>query len=223
MNLFQFISDYFLRVDRHLEYICLHYGFWTYVLLFLIVFCETGLVVTPFLPGDALLFTVGALAARGCFSLEVCIAVLLVAAFTGNVLNYSLGRRLGAPLFKPDALILKKKYLESAEIFFAKHGGMAVVLSRFLPILRTVVPFVAGMGRMSYQKFLFFNVIGATVWVLSMVISGWFFGNIPIIKENFEFAVIGIIVLSLLPIAWKSFSHWYRGRQTSQKNTKHVI
>ncbi len=226
MELLHFVSDYLFKVDRHLEYVCVHYGFWTYALLFLIVFCETGLVVTPFLPGDALLFTVGALAARGYFNVPLCMILLMIAAFMGNVVNYSIGRRLGAPLFKENALILKKKYLERAEMFFAKHGGKAVILSRFLPILRTLIPFVAGMGRMTYRKFLFFNAIGATLWVMSMTLAGWFFGNIPIIKENFELAVIGIIVLSLMPIAWESFLHWRKTRgHISQKdsNEKTVV
>lgn len=220
MEVFHFISDYLLKVDHHLEYVFDHYGFWVYILLFLIVFCETGLVVTPFLPGDALLFAVGALAARpGYLKIETSIALLIVAAFMGNVVNYSIGRRVGSPLFHEKAIILKKKYLESAEIFFAKHGGKAVILSRFLPILRTLVPFVAGMGRMSYQKFLFFNAIGATVWVVSMTLGGWFFGNIPIIKGNFEFAVIGIVFLSLIPVAWETFSHWRQARRNNAQKT----
>jgi membrane-associated protein len=176
------------------------------------VFCETGLVVTPFLPGDSLLFAVGALAARGSLDIWVSMGVLFAAAVIGNFVNYSIGLRVGGGLFKENALILRKAYLDRTHAFFEKHGGKAIILTRFLPIIRTVAPFAAGMGRMGYMKFAAYNVIGAALWVASLAGAGWFFGNIPFVKKNFELVVVGIVVVSLLPVFWEALAQWKASR-----------
>jgi membrane-associated protein len=211
------IIEHLLKIDHYLEYLCGHYGFWTYAFLFSIVFFETGLIITPFLPGDALLFAVGTLAARNYFSVRFCIALLSIAAFVGGTVNYSVGKQFGISFFRKDAHSPRRKYLESAITFSAKHGGKAVVISRFLPILRTMVPFVAGMGKMHYQRFLLFNAAGAIAWVTSTILAGWILGNIPLVRENFEIVVIGIFVLSIFPLAWKTLLHWHRPCSFFQK------
>ncbi|ALJ56637.1 Inner membrane protein YqjA [Candidatus Xiphinematobacter sp. Idaho Grape] len=204
------IVEHLLKIDYYLEHLRSHYGFWTYAFLFSIVFFETGLIITPFLPGDVLLFTVGTLAARNYFSVRLCIALLTIAAFIGGAVNYSVGKQFGMSFFRRGATSPRGKYLWSATTFFAKHGGKAVVISRFLPILRTMVPFVAGMGKMHYQRFLLFNAAGAIAWVTSTILAGWIFGNIPLVRKNFEIVVIGIFTLSTIPLAWKALPRWHR-------------
>jgi membrane-associated protein len=213
MDFLHQILDLFLHFDKHLDYVCANYGLWAYGLLFLIIFCETGLVVTPFLPGDSLLFAVGALAARGSLDLWTSIGVLFAAAVLGNFVNYSIGARVGGGLFKENALVLKKAYLDRTHAFFDKHGGKAIILTRFLPIIRTVAPFAAGMGKMGYTKFTAYNVAGAALWVVSLTGAGWFFGNIPFVKKNFELVVIGIIAISLLPVFWEALMQFKASRQ----------
>lgn len=184
------------------------YGVGVYVLLFLIIFAETGLVVTPFLPGDSLLFTVGALAARGSMNVWVISFALVVAAILGDAVNYHAGKFIGPRVFSKEISenatllekLLNRKHLERAHAFFEKYGGKAVVLGRFVPIVRTFVPFVAGAGAMNYGRFVWFNITGAVLWVGACVGAGWFFGNIPFVKEHFEAVVIGIIVVSLIPV-----------------------
>jgi membrane-associated protein len=204
MELLQFVFDLFLNLDEHLIELLSQYGLWIYAILFLIVFAETGLVVTPWLPGDSLLFAVGALTAidtSGTLTLPWVIGLLITAAILGNSCNYAIGRSIGPPAFSGRYRLLKVEYLERTEVFFNKHGGKTVVLSRFLPILRTFAPFVAGVGRMDYGRFQLYNVVGAFSWVLTFVIGGYLFGNIPIIRDNFGVVTLIIIVGSLIPVA----------------------
>jgi membrane-associated protein len=204
MELVQFVFDLFLNLDEHLIELLSQYGLWIYAILFLIVFAETGLVVTPWLPGDSLLFAVGALTAidtSSTLTLPWVIGLLITAAILGNSCNYAIGRSIGPPAFSGRYRLLKVEYLERTEMFFNKHGGKTVVLSRFLPILRTFAPFVAGVGRMDYGRFQLYNVVGAFSWVLTFVIGGYLFGNIPIIRDNFGVVTVIIIVGSLIPVA----------------------
>ena len=177
--------DLFLHLDTHLQLIIAQYGTLTYLFLFLIIFCETGLVVTPFLPGDSLLFAAGTFAALGSFNIAFLFLLLAVAAVTGNMLNYAMGKWLGEKVFTEDAHILKKSYLIKTHAFYEKYGAKTIVLSRFMPIVRTVAPFVAGAGTMRVQTFMFYNVIGGVAWTALFLFSGYFFGNIPSIKHNF--------------------------------------
>ena len=205
IELLQTFLDFFLHLDVHLVELLQQYGAWIYAILFLIVFAETGLVVTPWLPGDSLLFAVGALVAidtSGTLQLPVVIGLLIVAAILGNTCNYAIGKHIGPPAFSGRYRLLRVEHLKRTEAFFAKHGGKTIVLSRFLPILRTFAPFVAGVGRMDYGRFQSFNVLGAVSWVLTFVIGGYLFGNIPIIRDNFGIVTLAIIVGSLLPVAW---------------------
>ncbi|MGH7565760.1 MAG: DedA family protein [Gemmatimonadota bacterium] len=199
--------DLFLHLDRHLaEFIALH-GPWVYGLLFLVVFAETGLVVTPFLPGDSLLFAVGALAARGALDLGLATLLLLSAAILGDTVNYAVGHYLGPRILTAEDRsgfrhrLLNRKHLDRTHAFFERHGGKAVVLGRFVPIVRTFVPFVAGAGSMRYSSFLAYNVIGGLAWVGLCVGAGYAFGNVPAVKNNFSLVVIGIVLVSVLPMA----------------------
>ncbi len=204
MELFQFILDLLLNLDEHLIELLSQYGLWIYAILFLIVFAETGLVVTPWLPGDSLLFAVGALTAidtSGTLTLPWVISLLITAAILGNSSNYAIGRSIGPPAFSGRYRLLKIEYLQRTEMFFNKHGGKTVVLSRFLPILRTFAPFVAGVGRMDYGRFQMYNVVGAVSWVLTFVIGGYLFGNVPIIRDNFGVVTLIIIAASMVPVA----------------------
>jgi membrane-associated protein len=203
------LLEFFLHLDVHLAEFVGHYGLWVYALLFLIIFCETGLVVTPFLPGDSLLFTCGALAATGgILNIWLVAALVLGAAILGDAVNYSIGHYVGPRIFRAEDRrsfwhrLLNRDHLMAAHAFFERHGGKAVVLARFVPIVRTFVPFVAGAGSMSYPQFAFFNVTGAILWVGLCVGAGYGFGNVPAVKENFELVVVAIVVISVLPIAW---------------------
>ena len=197
--------DIVLHLDAHLVELLRDYGFWVYLILFAIVFAETGLVVTPFLPGDSLLFAAGALAAvdtSGTLSAPLLSLLLIIAAVAGNTTNYHIGRWIGPAAFSGKIRFLKVEYLRRTEAFFLKYGSMTIVSSRFVPILRTCAPFVAGIGRMPYARFQAYNVIGGVAWVLLMTWAGFFFGNIPFVKQNFGLVTIGIIVVSLIPVAW---------------------
>ncbi len=205
MELIRWFVDLILHLDAHLVELLRDYGFWVYFILFAIVFAETGFVVTPFLPGDSLLFAAGALAAvdsSGTLSAPLVSLALIVAAVTGNTTNYHIGKWIGPPAFTGSIRFLKVEYLQRTEAFFVKHGSMTIVLSRFVPIIRTCAPFVAGVARMPYARFQAYNVFGGVAWVLLLVWAGFFFGNIPLIKDNFGVVTIGIIVVSLLPLAW---------------------
>jgi membrane-associated protein len=202
------LLNYFLHVDVHLkEYVDL-YGAWAYGLLFVIVFAETGFVATPFLPGDSLLFAVGALAASGVLNLVPALAVLVVAAVAGDAVNYAIGRFLGPRVFRSEGhdtvwhKLLNREHLQQAHEFFERYGGKAVVLGRFVPIVRTFVPFVAGGGAMSYPQFALYNVTGALLWVGLCVGGGYAFGNVPIVKDHFGLVALGIVTVSLLPMLW---------------------
>jgi membrane-associated protein len=199
----QFI-DIFLHLDSHLNAWAGAMGPWLYVLLFLIVFCETGLVVTPFLPGDSLLFATGALAAISGSPINVVaiIAVLIVAAVLGDATNYAIGYRIGPKVFsRENSFFFNKKHLEKTQAFYEKHGGKTIILARFVPIIRTFAPFVAGIGKMQYRRFALFNVTGAIAWVVGFVALGYSFGNLPFVKKQFQYVILGIIVLSVLPMA----------------------
>jgi membrane-associated protein len=204
MELLSWFVDLVLHLDSHLVELLRNYGFWIYLILFLIVFAETGLVVTPFLPGDSLLFAAGALAAvdtSGTLSAPLLSLLLAAAAISGNTTNYHIGRWIGPPAFSGTIRFLKVEHLQRTEAFFEKYGSMAIVISRFVPILRTCAPFVAGVARMPYARFQGYNFAGGIAWVLSFVWLGYFFGNIPFIKENFGLVTIGIILVSMIPVA----------------------
>lgn len=198
------LIDFLLHVDRHLIELLGQYGLWLYAILFLIVFVETGVVVMPFLPGDSLLFAAGALAGVGSLDPWVLGSSLFIAAVVGDSLNYFIGSRVGAAVYVRDSRWIRRDHLERARAFFERHGGKSIVIARFAPFLRTFVPFVAGIGRMPYGRFLAFNALGALAWVGSFVGLGYFFGNLPGVKEHFTWVLLGIIVLSLLPaaVAW---------------------
>jgi len=205
MDLIKQFLDIFLHLQEYLHELTQDYGKWVYGILFLIIFCETGLVVTPFLPGDSLLFAVGALAADPASGLNIWIAsgLIFVAAVLGDTVNYSVGKFAGEKLAIKFPRIIKQKHLDVTNEFFEKYGGKTIILARFVPIVRTFAPFVAGSGAMNYRRFMVFNVVGAFLWVVIIVPAGWFFGNIPIVKENFEFVVVGIIVVSVLPMVYE--------------------
>jgi len=199
--------DFVLHFDRHLLEFVRDYGAWVYAILFGIVFAETGFVVTPFLPGDSLLFAAGALCATGELSLTAMLALLVFAAFAGNAVNFSVGRFLGPLVFTGSYRLLNTDYLDRANAFFERYGGKAVILGRFVPIVRTFVPFVAGAARMTPASFVLYNGIGAVAWVTLCLSAGWFFGNIPIVKNNFSLVTIGIVFVSVLPMLFEIASH----------------
>jgi membrane-associated protein len=200
--------DFILHLDTHLSAIIQTFGAWTYVILFLIIFAETGLVAAPFLPGDSLLFAVGTFAALGSINIWLVYVILLIAAILGDSLNYSIGKFIGPKVFKKkDSKIFKKAYIDKTEKFYEKYGPKAIVIARFVPIVRTFAPFIAGVGKMEYSKFLFYNVFGGFIWVTLLLFLGFFFGNIPIIRENFEVAIFVIIILSFLPMIYEYWKH----------------
>lgn len=216
MGLLSQLIDFVLHIDAHLDLIIQDYGLITYVLLFVIVFCETGLVVTPFLPGDSLLFAVGAFAARGSLSLPVALAVLAAAAILGDTANYWIGAVVGPKVFhRENVRFLNRKHLERTHEFYERYGGKTIVIARFVPIVRTFAPFVAGIGKMTYGHFLSFNVIGGAAWVLGFVMAGFWFGNIPVVKRNFTFVIFAIIIVSVLPAVIEFFRQRARARATN--------
>jgi membrane-associated protein len=204
MELLQYFLDFILNLDTHLVDLMQQYGLWIYAILFAIVFAETGLVVTPWLPGDSLLFAVGTLAAidtSGTLHAPTAAVLLIVAAILGNSCNYAIGRAIGPPAFSGRYRLLKVEYLRQTEAYFVKHGGKTVMLSRFLPILRTFAPFVAGIARMHYPRFQGYNVLGAIIWVGIFLGGGYLFGNIPLVRDNFGIVTLLIIFGSLVPVA----------------------
>lgn len=203
MEIIKNLIDMFLHVDKNLAIIIANLGAWSYLFLFGIVFMETGLVVTPFLPGDSLLFAAGALSARGSFDIKLLYGILLVAVLLGDNVNYWLGRFVGPRAFSGKIKLLKKEYLDKTQAFYDKHGGKAVILARFVPIVRTFAPFVAGVGKMKYIKFLTFSVTGAFLWVTMFLWGGFYLGNVPIIRDNFHYMVVIIIAISVVPIIWE--------------------
>lgn len=211
MEFLHLVIDFILHIDVHLSELFSQYGLWIYGILFLIIFCETGLVVTPFLPGDSLLFATGALVAISASAgLDINVMALLVisAAILGNIVNYTVGRFFGTQLFRnPNSKIFRRDYLDKAHTFYEKHGAVAIILTRFVPIIRTFAPFVAGMSGMKYPKFIAYNIIGALLWVGIFLYAGYFFGNIPSVRKNFTMVILAILVVSVMPIiyeVWKA-------------------
>src|SRR5690606_6626626 len=200
MEWLELVIDFIIHIDEHLISIVSTYGLWTYLILFLIIFAETGLVVTPFLPGDSLLFAAGAICATGALDPYILFALLFVAAVLGDFVNYSVGNYVGLKIFKEDAKFFKMGYLEKTQAFFAKYGGKTIVIARFVPIVRTYAPFVAGAGKMEYSRFFFYNVFGAFIWISLFIAAGYLFGNLPFVKNNFSLVVFIIIGISLVPI-----------------------
>ncbi|MGA0833628.1 MAG: DedA family protein [Candidatus Kapaibacteriota bacterium] len=201
MELVQALIDFILHIDVHLAALTADYGVWTYAILFLIVFAETGLVVAPFLPGDSLLFAAGAICALGTLDVTTMILLLIVAAVLGDGVNYAVGQRIGPRVFRSDtSRWFNKQHLTRTQAFYDKHGGKTIILARFMPFVRTFAPFVAGIGSMSYSRFLAYNVVGAVLWVGGFGVLGYFFGNQPVVKKNFTLVILGIIVISVMPI-----------------------
>lgn len=213
MNSIRYAIDLFLHVDKNLAVLIANFGAWSYVILFAVLFMETGLVITPFLPGDSLLFAAGALSASlGAFNIWLLWGLMVLAAFLGDTVNYWIGHAIGEKAFNPNfqfsffkfqikiGKVLKPEYLHKAQEFYEKHGGKAIVLARFVPIVRTFAPFVAGVGKMNYVNFITYNAVGGLVWVTLFTLGGFFFGNIPFVKENFHYVVVGIILVSVVPV-----------------------
>lgn len=200
MELIHQFVDFFLHLDKHLDAIIQSYGGTTYLILFAIIFCETGLVVTPILPGDSLLFAIGTFCALGSLDIRLSVLLLCAAAILGDTVNYWIGAYIGPKAFhKEDSRFFKKHYLVRTHEFYEKYGGKTIILARFMPIIRTFAPFVAGIGKMSYVRFLTYNVIGGILWISSFLLLGYFFGNIPVVKRNFTLVIIAIVILSVLP------------------------
>ncbi len=215
MELIKNFFDIFMHVDRHLNEIIVHYGFWSYLILFLIIFCETGLVVTPFLPGDSLLFAAGALSTGTSLDVGWVFVLLSIAAIAGNTVNYWIGYYVGPKVFhKKDVPFLNREYLERTHRFYEKHGGKTIIIARFIPIIRTFAPFVAGLGFMTHWRFTVYNISAGMAWVAIFVFGGYFFGNIPYIKHNFSFVILAIIFISILPGIIEILRHRFRTSHT---------
>ena len=213
MTIITSLIDFIVHIDKHLNAIIQNFGVWSYLLLFIIIFAETGLVVTPFLPGDSLLFAAGAFAGMGSFNIFWLCGILMVAAIIGDSVNYAIGKRLGGKAFQDNnSRIFKKEYLDKTHKFYERYGGKTIIFARFIPIVRTFAPFVAGVGNMSYRYFFIYNVVGAFLWVGIFVLGGFFFGNIPIVKENFTIVIFIIIFISILPPLIEFIRHKSRHR-----------
>jgi membrane-associated protein len=223
MEAIEFLIDFILHIDRHLVELTAAYGVWIYAILFVIVFCETGLVVTPFLPGDSLLFAVGSLAALGAMDLTTSIILLIIAAFLGDTANYWIGHYVGPKVFHQEkSRFLNKEYLVRTHQFYEKHGGKTIVIARFLPIIRTFAPFVAGIGAMTYSHFMWYNISGGILWVLVFTLAGYFFGTIPIVQQNFSLVIIALVLIPGIPATIEFARHFWerrkKKRQMSQTN-----
>ena len=215
METIKFLIDLFLHLDEYMSQVITQYGVWTYGLLFFVIFMETGFVVTPFLPGDSLLFAAGTFAALGSLNVWLLLGLLIIAAVGGDSVNYWIGHKLGDRAY--NTKWIKKEYIDRTHAFFEKHGGKTIVLARFVPIVRTFAPFVAGMGRMSYSYFFSYNVVGGIAWVLLFTFAGFFFGNIPFIQKNFEFVIIAIVLISLFPAVWEALKARREGKLAESK------
>ena len=216
MEIVSSFIDIVLHLDRHLQTLVANYGVWIYLILFAIIFCETGLVVTPFLPGDSLLFAAGALSATGALDITLLFFLLNLAPLLGDSSNYWIGRSLGRAVFDGRFRFLKREHLERTERFYEKYGGKTLILARFVPIVRTYAPFVAGAGRMHYPRFVLFSALAALIWTTLLVLGGYWFGNIPVVRENFGLVVIAIVALSLLPPVVEYLRHRLRSRRMAQ-------
>jgi len=208
MEIFHHIVDIFLHLDHHMASITAHYGAWSYLILFVIIFCETGLVILPFLPGDSLLFVLGAMSAVGDLQLTVLVFILSIAAIGGNMLNYTVGVFLSHKVLAGQTIpFVKKAYIERTHEFFEQYGAKTIILTRFVPIIRTFAPFMAGVGSMPYGRFTLYNIVGGTAWVLVGIFSGFFFGNLPFVRKNFSLVILAIVFISLLPAILEYFKH----------------
>jgi len=208
MDLLAAFMDIVLHLDVHLLALTQQYGVWVYAILFLIIYCETGLVITPFLPGDSLLFVAGALCGMGALQIELLVPLLVLAAFSGDNTNYWIGRLVGVRLLnRPDSRLIKREHLDKTHAFYEKHGGKTIIFARFLPIIRTFAPFVAGIGLMHYRLFMLFSALGSVAWITSLTVAGYLFGNIPLVKNNLTLIIIGIIVITLLPALLEFIRH----------------
>jgi len=214
MQILKNMFDLFLHLDEYLAQIITQYGAWTYGILFVVIFVETGLVIMPFLPGDSLLFAAGTFAALGSLNIWFLLGLLMFAAVLGDTVNYSIGRYLGERAY--NIKWIKKEYIDKTHAFFEKHGGKAIFLARFVPIVRTFAPFVAGIGKMSYGYFITYNFVGGVTWVALFTLAGYFFGNIPFVQKNFEFVIIAIILISVVPMAYE----WLKARREAKVEKK---
>jgi len=210
MELIKSLIDLFLHLDEYLSAVITQYGAWTYAILFVVIFVETGLVIMPFLPGDSLLFAAGTFAALGALNIWVLIGLMIIAAVLGDAVNYTIGHYLGERAY--NIKWIKREYLEKTHAFFEKHGGKAIFLARFVPIVRTFAPFVAGIGKMTYGHFATYNIVGGVTWVMTFSLLGYFFGNIPFVKANFEFVIVAIILVSVVPM----FVEWWKARREAK-------
>ena len=198
------LIEIFFHIDKHLGTVIQMFGIWTYLILFVVIFCETGLVVTPFLPGDSLLFAAGSVAAIGALNPHYLFVLLAVAAIAGNTVNYTIGKFIGPKIFtREDVRFLNKKYLDQAHAFYERHGGKAVIIARFAPIIRTFVPFVAGIARMTYIRYSIYNIVSSAAWVALFIYAGYYFGTLPLVKRNFSLVIMAIIIISLVPAVWE--------------------
>jgi len=212
------VLDFILHLDRHLFDLCSQYGAWVYAILFVIIFCETGLVVTPFLPGDSLLFAVGSLAAINALDLPTSIVLMILAAVLGDTANYWIGDYVGPKVFqKENSRFLNKEYLIRTHQFYERHGGKTIIIARFLPIIRTFAPFVAGIGSMTYRRFLLFNVVGGSLWVLLFIPAGYFFGSVPLVKNNFSLVIIALVLIPGIPSVVEVIRMQIRKRKADSK------
>lgn len=215
MDIIIYLIDFFLHLDKYLPDIIKSFGIWIYVLVFLVIFCETGLVVTPVLPGDSLLFALGSFAALGALNIELLLLLLCIAAVAGDTVNYSIGHFIGPKVFHYEGgRFFKKEYLIKTHQFYEKHGGKTIIIARFMPIIRTFAPFVAGIGAMTYPKFILYNIVGGVAWVFTFLLGGFYFGNIPSVKKNFTMVIIAIIIISVLP----GFIEYWRQKRMNAKN-----
>jgi len=215
MELIRFAVDFVLHLDEYLNVLIANYGSWTYGILFAIIFMETGFVVTPFLPGDSLLFAAGSFAALGSLNPVLLFILLSAAAIIGDTINYSIGAYIGPRAFSGEFRFLKQEHLEKTHNFYEKHGGKTIILARFIPIIRTFAPFVAGVGSMTYSHFILYNVVGGLTWVAIFIFGGFFFGNLPVVRNNFELVIFGIIAISLLPPVYEFFKARRESRRKS--------
>lgn len=216
MQIISELVDFILHLDVHLNTIIQNFGVWTYLILFLIIFMETGFVITPFLPGDSLLFAAGSFAALGSLNVWALFITLTLAAILGDTINYWIGHYIGPRAFSGNVRFLKKEYIDRTHDFYEKHGGKTIILARFIPIIRTFAPFVAGIGSMEYPRFFFFNVIGAILWVGLFTFGGYFFGNLPFVQDNFTIVILAIIVISVMPGVFEILRDKYKSRKEAQ-------
>lgn len=217
MELINYLLEFVLHLDRHLFDLVGSYGSWVYGILFVVIFAETGFVVTPFLPGDSLLFAAGAIAATKALNPHIISLILIIAAILGDTINYTIGFYIGPKVFsKPRSLLFNPKHLERTHRFYEKYGGKTIIIARFIPIIRTFAPFVAGIGKMNYLRFISYNVFGGILWVLLFVYAGFFFGNLPMVKRNFSLIVIAIIIISVIPVFIEFIRHWKEKKENKK-------